>query len=645
MSGETSTAQRVLDALVGTGILTPEQMANAAQAAESGDADVGRLLLERGLVSTDDVAAVLEEELGVPRVDLSSYAPEDDALALVPAAVAREHRLLPLFDIEGMLTVAVGDPADVFGLDEIAERLDIEIEPVLADATELLGAVVQYYGDAETVEAPGTAPAAESDVAVAADVEPSVEEEPSVDEKPTVTSEVESDAETADSPPAAPVAQDYDEPDTAEVMAPVAPAPDEIAAQATERETIEAVAEAEQAQEGSGIDLDVLAVADSKRVGVLVSDIVEAAVKSGASHIQVLPYKDDFFLVFRIKGRLEKIASAPLSMQGALVEGLKTFAKLSGVPSSLPALGRVRARYGDKDLAITVSAVPTVAGQRVVMTLRSADAAPRSLEALGMNEAEQKALHAMVERGRGLLLVCAPVAGGRSQTYYSLVARAAEVGKTVYSVERSIGYELPAVAQVMVTPGSAVQPSAYIAAGLRQDTDVIAIDSVQDKDDIQLAVEAAGRGRLVVATFPAGDIVSGVRRILDLGVEPHSLAAALTVAVGQRLVRTTCPDCVQAVAASELPEIPGLSPDATTTRGAGCASCRDTGFGGVTGIFEVLPFTEAVRAAVARGADHDELESAALSSGMRALVRSGVAKVETGLVSAEELARVLRQWR
>ncbi len=397
-----------------------------------------------------------------------------------------------------------------------------------------------------------------------------------------------------------------------------------------------------EAETSSDIDLDVLAVADSGKVAVLVSDILEDAARRGASRIHLLPYKNDFFLVYRVEGSLQRIASAPLSLQGALVGGFKNFARLEAVPPSLPALGRVRARYAERDLVLTVSAVPTISGQRVVITLRPHDPTPPDLASLGMNDAEVRALHAMVERGRGMLLVCAPVAGGRSATYYALLARAAQAGKTVYSVEEAVGYEIPAVSQVMVNPGSPVAPSAYLAAGLSQDTDVIAIDSATSVEEVHLSVEAAGRGKLVIVTFTGGGVVEGVSRMLDLGVEPHSLASALTMALGQRLVRTNCPNCSTEVRSDLNALLPGIEDDAVTRKGTGCPNCGDTGFGGLTGVFEVLPFTDGVRAAVSRGASREGIEEAATQAGMRSLVRSGEAKVAAGEVSAEELDRVLR---
>lgn len=578
--------ERVLDALVASGALTVERLEAVESASGRSGLPAGRLLLEQGAISVADIETVLEQTLGAPRVDLSSYAPDDSALALVSADVARKHAVLPLFEIDSMLTVAFGQVAAVFELDALADELGMEVEVVLVEPASLAEALDAHYGG--------------DDVAVRVPVRP-------------------------DGAPA--------------------PTESETAAEWRESEAT-SVMPGEQLQVAGAcsgdIDLDVLAVADPGRVAVLVTGILEHAVGKGATGIHLLPYKDDFFLAYRVGGRLENIASAPLSLQGALVEGFKAYARVAGVPGSAPALGRVHARICDREVVLTLSAVPTVAGQRLVVSLGSDSGMPRDLPALGMSEAESRALKAMVERGRGILLVCGPVAGGRSATFYALLAHAALAGRTVYSVERSVDYEIPAVAQVLVSPGSPIGTASYLAAGMLQDTDVVAIDSMQSVDDIHRAVEAAGLGKLVIATFSGGGIVAGVRRMLDLGAEPTSLAAALTFGVGQRLARTNCPKCATQESSPVAGRIPGASPAMATYAGAGCANCGSTGFAGITGLFEVLPFTEPVRAAIAGNASAAEIESRAIAAGMRPMVAAGLAKVEQGLVSAEELNRVLR---
>ena len=436
----------------------------------------------------------------------------------------------------------------------------------------------------------------------------------------------------------------FEEPLDQTPAVPVAPLEDTAPAEAPVAisETMEQMAAEQTVQTGpAAIDLDVLAVADNRKVAVLVADILDNAVARGASRIHLLPYKEDFFLVYRIKGSLEKIASAPLSMQSGLVDGFKQFAHLGGVPATRPALGRVRTRIGDKDLVLTVSVVPTISGQRLVVSLSAYKPQPRGLEELGVSDAEARALRAMVERGRGILLVCAPVAGGASATYYALLAHAASAGKTVYSVEQSIEHEIPAVAQVMIEPGG-LSSAAYIAAGMRQDTDVIAVDGLRSVEDVHLAVEAAGMGKLVVATFPAADIASGVWRMLDLGAEPHSLAAALTLAIGQRLVRLNCPNCSVETDGALAARIPGAPAGMRDKAGSGCPNCGKSGFRGATALHEVLPFTEPVRAAVGRATGVADIAAAAAAAGMRPLAAAGLLTVKNGDVSAEELNRVLR---
>lgn len=619
-----SITSKVLAALADTGLLTSEQVASVTETGSTGGLGVGDMLVQRGLVSMLDLEGVLESELGIPRVELSSYAPDEDALQLVPANLAFTYKILPLFEIEGMLTVAVGEAVDVFQLDEISSVLGLEVEAVLADPVSVSTAIELNYGVSAH-----SLPELEVPVVIDRSAEETFEDPPS---------EFDSVIDVADffdaAAPEPEVAQLPDDQSPASIQAsePVA----EIAP------SMEEVVQAEIPKGPKAIDLDVLAVADPGKVAVLVSDILANAVSRGANRIHLLPYKDDFFLVYRIAGKLEKIASAPLSLQGALVDGIKSYAKLTSVQASRPALGRVKAHVGDRDMVITVSAVPTIAGQRMVVSLSSGRSQPRGLPELGMNEAETRALHAMVERGRGILLVCAPVAGGRSTTYYALLQHAAQVGKTVYSVERSIEYEIPSVAQVLVNPGAPVGAAAYFAAGMRQDTDVMAIDPMQSVEDVHLAVEAAALGKLVIASFSGGDIVAGVRRMLDLGAEPVSLASALTLGVGQRLVRLNCPQCTGPVTAGPKDILPGLPADATLMKGAGCPSCAGSGFQSMTGIFEVLPFTEQVRVPIARGATADELSLAARAAGMRSMLASGVARVAEGRVSPEEFDRVLR---
>ena len=177
---------------------------------------------------------------------------------------------------------------------------------------------------------------------------------------------------------------------------------------------------------------------------------------------------------------------------------------------------------------------------------------------------------------------------------------------------------------------------------MHQDTDVLAMDSLQTAEDVRLAVEAAARGKLVIATFAGGSIAAAVRRMLDLGAEPVSLANALTLAVGQRVARVNCPACSVEQRIPLAEKIPGATKGMTRGRAPAATRAARAGSPGAIGLFEVLPFTEPVRAAVARSASAEELSSVARAAGMRDMTQAGLDKVKEGLVSPEELDRVLR---
>lgn len=598
MNDSPTIATRVFDALLAAGLLTVEQ-ADSVRSSAFSEADAGRQMLERGIVTSQQLAEALEDEMGLPRLDLESYAPDEDALALVPSALARSYGVLPLFEIEGTLTIAVGEPADIFLLDAMSEQIGLALDAVLAEPEAVRDAIEQYFVEP-------VAEVAESEAAQDDEVEPAAEE-----------SAIDESVEEAFDDAFGGVEEEH----------------------VSIAQTVEEVVGGDAVVVGDAIDLDVLAVADDAKIAVLVADILDAAVSREANRIHLLPYKNEFFLVFRIRGRLEKVASAPLSLQQPLIEGFKTFARVGDVPPTEPAVGRIHAEIAGVPVVLGLSSVPTVAGQRLVVTLTSASREPKSLEGLGMSDAEYRAMFAMVEHGRGLMLICAPIAGGASTTYYALLQHAAGVGKAVYSVERSIDYEIPSVAQVPLGPGATA--AAFLAAGMRQDTDVIAIDAIQTVEDVHIAIEAASHGKLVIATYTAGSIVAGVRRLLDIGAEPVSLASALTLGVGQRVLRTNCPNCSTGEASALMKLLPGAE-GAVARKGSGCPNCGKTGYSGTAGIFEVLPFTEPVRAAIALNGSAEEIAQAASAAGMRTLLQSGAAMVRDGVVSPDELDRILR---
>lgn len=586
MADEGTITQRLFDALVERRLVTLEQVTHARELHSQTKQPLGQVLVARGLITADDVKEVLEEELGVPHVDLASYAPEPGALRLVPATLAQTKKVLPLFEIEGMLTVAVADPLDVFDMDELAEQLSYELEPVLSDARDIEDAIKANYGGQQAQEA--AAPAAEA-------------------------------------PPAEPSTE-----------VPAAPAPDEAA----ELPQAAAAPTMRTAVTGGAIDLDVLAVADATTTVLLMTDILQAAQDTGASHVHVDPGPDEFELVFRVGDELRSIARAAAVFESALSRTARTMAHLSPDATG-PATGRMRVYLRDSEITVGLSILPTVHGERLVLALGGAGTgAPASLEAAGMLEEQRQALAGASKARGGLVLVSGPVSSGRSATYGLILAERRAAGVTALSIEDRVESDSEGVWQVELAPALGLDAAAALGAALRQDADVLGLDELRTASEAHLLLQAAASGRTVVATTVGGDGVGTITRLVRQGVESHSLARRLAAVVSQRLVAVNCEAC-KTQYVSDLAQDVDFAGQLLTLRGKGCERCGGTGLGEAIGVFEVLVPGAGLRAAVARGAGEDELRAAAARDGLRPLLENGYRLVAEGVINLEELDRAL----
>lgn len=574
--------RKLCDAVVETGLVTPGRLAEAQVAASSSGRHLGAVLSQAGLLTAEQAALVLERDLGIPRVDLSSYTPEPSALSLVPAEYAMANNVLPLFEIDGVLTVALGDPFDVFALGALASEAGIDLEPVLAARGDVRAAVTQYYGGGSQ--------------------SPAGDEGGSGAGVPTSVGDAAEHAAEPDVDPTSP--------------------------------TLEFDASAP-------IDLDVLAVADTARAAQLAGNILEHAAVAGADAVHLVPYKDDFFLAYRVAGTLERVASAPLALEGPLLQAFRSLGHLP--PSTTPdaQLGRTRLRVAERDVLLTTSVIPTAAGQRMVLSLGRADGEVPTFAGLGMSAAETQAAEVLLERGHGMLVLFAPVGHRASDTYYAALSHAADAGRTVVSVERAIAHEIPAVAQVLADPASPTGAAGVLSVGIAQDTDILALEGLGTPEEMRLLVEAAVSGRLVVTTVEAADVAHGIRHLFELGAEPHGLASALALAMAQRTVRTNCTQCTVKARGARHDRPAWLPSDVVSSAGAGCAECGSSGYGEPFALFETLAFTQALRVLVATRPSASAIAAAAATAGMRSLLDAGIEAVRSGSVSADELARVL----
>jgi general secretion pathway protein E len=353
----------------------------------------------------------------------------------------------------------------------------------------------------------------------------------------------------------------------------------------------------------------------------LVNALLTDAAKARASDIHIEPYERALVVRFRIDGVLHDVLAPPPRLAAALASRVKIVAGLDVAERRLPQDGRLAVRIGGRDVDVRVSVVPTAFGERVALRLLHRGDATLALEELGMTAALVDRMAALCRRSHGILLVTGPTGSGKTTTLYAALRRVADGSRNVMTIEDPIEYQLPGIAQMQVHPRIGLTFAAGLRAILRQDPDVILVGEIRDRETVEIALQAALTGHLVLATLHTNDAASAVTRLLDMGVEPYLIASSVVAVLAQRLVRRVCASC----------------------GAAGCAACRRTGFHGRTGIHELVVLDDALRARIMARADAGTIRRDARAAGTIALRDDGLAKARAGLTTDAEVVRVTQE--
>ena len=352
----------------------------------------------------------------------------------------------------------------------------------------------------------------------------------------------------------------------------------------------------------------------------LVNAVLYEAVRAGASDVHVEPFERSLAVRLRVDGVLHDVLAPPRRLHAALVSRVKIMAGLDIAERRLPQDGRIALRVGGRDVDVRVSVVPTAAGERLVLRLLDRASVLRDVAELGIAATTTAGLESLLARTHGLLLVTGPTGSGKTTTLYSLLRRLATGERNVLTIEDPIEYQLRGIGQMQVAPRIGLTFAAGLRAILRQDPDVILVGEIRDRETMEIALQAALTGHLVLATLHTNDAASALTRLLDMGAEPYLIASSVVGVVAQRLVRRLCTAC----------------------GGHGCDPCRRTGFRGRTGIHELLVLDDAARALVMARADAGALRRHAASVGMTSLRDDGFTKARAGVTSEAEVLRVAR---
>jgi general secretion pathway protein E len=390
---------------------------------------------------------------------------------------------------------------------------------------------------------------------------------------------------------------------------------------------------------------DLLDVSGKAPIVELINTMLFEAIRSNASDVHVQPYEDRLVVRFRIDGVLFDTFEVPKASQDEVLSRLKVIGRMNIAEKRLPQDGRATVRVGSRLIDLRFAALPTSFGERIVIRLLDKTARISSPSELGMSEETLQRFFDLIKLENGLILVTGPTGSGKSTSLYAALQQINTKDRNVVTLEDPIEYQLEGISQTQVSALKGMTFASGLRNVLRQDPDIIMVGEIRDQETAVMAIQSSLTGHLVFSTLHTNDAASAVTRLLDLGIEPYLVASSLVAVMAQRLVRQVCPQCARRVPCDpqQLKAV-GMEPSKLgtdyVTEGAGCAACRNTGYQGRIGMFELLVIDPLVRDQIQARANASQIRDVALRSGMRLLRDDGAGKIAAGMTTIAEVARV-----
>jgi len=374
-----------------------------------------------------------------------------------------------------------------------------------------------------------------------------------------------------------------------------------------------------------------------------VNYLISNAIREGASDIHIEPKEKFMRTRYRIDGVLFEMKQSPMKMHPAIVSRVKIMADLDISERRLPQDGKIKVSVGGRAIDLRVSTLPTDHGEKVVIRVLDSRSIMRGLDKLGMEPDAMTAFGDQIALPHGIMLVTGPTGSGKSTTLYTALGQMDGEKLNISTVEDPVEYQLGFCNQVQINDKIGLDFGTALRSLLRQDPDVIMIGEIRDNETARIAVQAALTGHLVLSTLHTNDAATSITRLVDIGIDPYLIAASLNGVLAQRLVRNICPKCkevcqVSGRVARHL-ERAGIQPD-QVFHGAGCENCRNSGYVGRVGIYEMLIIDEQFREMINTDSSVNNMRRVFHESGRRSLFDDGMMKVKQGLTTVEEVLRV-----
>jgi type IV pilus assembly protein PilB len=375
-----------------------------------------------------------------------------------------------------------------------------------------------------------------------------------------------------------------------------------------------------------------------------VDSIISQSHRYQSSDVHIEPRENDIRIRFRIDGRLQDFQVLPKDIQTAFLSRLKIMSNMDIAETRRPQDGRILFKSELGRLDLRISTYPTLYGEKAVLRLLNLAEALFSLNDLGFEEHIAKKFNNMLIGGEGIILVSGPTGSGKTTTLYSTLNRLEKPDVNIVTVEDPIEYDLANINQAQVNIKSGVTFSSALRSILRQDPDIIMVGEVRDEETVELAIRASLTGHLVFSTIHTNDAASGFTRLLNWNIEPFLITSTVKGILAQRLVRRLCKECYEPYSPdSQELQMAGLSEykNLQAYKSSGCLNCRNTGYRGRIGIYELLLMDNDIAELILKGVPAYKMREQARKNGMITLLEDGVSKIKRGDTSISEIYETL----
>jgi type IV pilus assembly protein PilB len=584
----------VLDVLKEQGKLTDEQIQAVLQAQQQAVGQpLERIIVDLGFASETDVLAAQARLLGVQYVDLNKVRPDESAISVVlskvPANYLREKKCIPIRIEQNRLWVAMVNPRDIVTIDELRMRTGLVIVPLLASQSQIEAALEELPMQGPTPAATVPPPGRGTGLGF------------SVDDLLKQIDAERYGGEAATGPLAGQIAR---------------------------------------------VDATDVEAAQEAPIIRLVDTILREAIRNEATDIHIEPMQNAVRVRFRIDGILHEVLRLPKWLAAPLIARIKILGDMDVAEKRVPQDGRMRIEMQKKRFDVRISTIPTVNGEKAVLRLLDQTSPLMGLEKLGLWEDDLAKVEYLISQPYGMILSTGPTGSGKTTTQYSILHRLNTTEVNILTIEEPVEYEVQGINQVHVNRKAGVTFATALRAFLRQDPDIILVGEIRDLETADVAFQAALTGHLVLSTLHTNDAPTAATRLIEMGVEPFLISAAVIGVIAQRLARRICTNCKEPYKypeellmrfGTDLSELNGKE----LYRGRGCENCRYTGYRGRIGIFEVFVMNTEIADLILRRAPISEIRDAAVASGMTTLLQDGWRKVLAGITTPQEVLRVV----